>query len=173
MSRPWLILTVALAAYAIANIAGSIAVAVAWRARRGLWQHVSPITRARRLLWLRALASCASFTMSLGVATPAFVMFEPERPSEMAGPLIIVLALAASIQIAISVCIAVASALRTRAAARTWLQNSVALDVDPPAGVPAYAIESVAPIVALVGAFRPRLVAARSVIEACTASELA
>jgi Zn-dependent protease with chaperone function len=173
MSRPLLILVVALAAYAMLNIAGSIAVAMAWRFRLACWQHPSPITRARRLLWLRALATLAALAIALGIVTPAFAMFEPERPSEMAGPLIIVLALVASIQLAISLWVAIASALRTRAAARAWLRNSVALAVDPPAGVPAYAIDSAAPIVALVGAFRPRLIAARNVINACTAGELA
>src|SRR5688500_13374191 len=39
--------------------------------------------------------------------------------------------------------------------------------------MPVFAIDSVAPIVALVGAFRPRLFAARSVIEACTGGDLA
>ena len=173
MSRPLLIVVVALAAYAMLNIAGSIAVAMAWRSRLAFWQHASPVTRARRLLWLRALAPLASVTIALGIVTPAFAIFEPERPSEMAGPLVIALALMASTQLAISLWTAVASALRTRTAARAWLQSSEALAVDPPAGVPAYAIDSVAPIVALVGAFRPRLVAARIVIDACTASELA
>jgi Zn-dependent protease with chaperone function len=173
MSRPLLILVVALAAYAMLNLAVSIAVAMAWRSRLAFWQHPSPVTRARRLLWLRALGPLASVTIALGIVTPAFAIFEPERSSEMAGPLVIALALVASMQIAISLWIAIAGALRTRAAVRTWLQNSVALAVDPPAGVPAYAIDSAAPIVALIGAFRPRLVAARSVLDACTASELA
>lgn len=83
------------------------------------------------------------------------------------------LALAASIQLAVSLGIALAAALRTRAATRAWLTGSVQLNLDPPAGVPAYVIDAVAPIVALVGAFRPKLVAARSVVEACTAAELA
>jgi Zn-dependent protease with chaperone function len=173
MSRPLLVLVVALAAYAMLNIAASIAVAMAWRSRLAVWQHASPVTRSRRLLWLRAVAPLASVAIALGILTPAFAIFEPERPSEMAGPLIIVLALVASMQLAVSLWIAIASALRTRAAARAWLQNSVALVVDPPAGVPAYAIDSVAPIVALVGAVRPRLLAARSVVDACTPGELA
>jgi Zn-dependent protease with chaperone function len=173
MSRPLLILVVALAAYAMLNIAGSIAVAMAWRSRLAFWQHESPVTRARRLLWLRALVPLASITIALGIVTPAFAIFEPERPSEMAGPLVIVLALVASMQMAISIWIAIASALRTRAAARTWLRNSETLAVDPPAGLPAYAIDSMAPIVALVGVFRPKLIAARTVVDVCTTGELA
>ena len=67
---------------------------------------------------------------------------------------------------------AFATLARTRAAARAWLQSARPLDVDPPAGVPAYTIESPAPIVALVGVFAPKLIAARTVIESCTIEEL-
>ena len=67
---------------------------------------------------------------------------------------------------------AVATLARTRAVARAWLRSATPLDVDPPAGVPAYAIDSLAPIVALVGVFSPKLIAARTVIEACTTEEL-
>ena len=173
MSRPVLILTVALAAYALLNAAASIVVALAWRSRIARRQHPSPVIRARRLLCLRASSSLGPAILTLGVVAPAFAIFEPDRPSEVLGPVVIVLALVASIQIAISLAIALAAALRTHAAARTWLLGSVPLSLDPPAGVPAYVIDAVAPIVALVGALRPKLVAARSVIEACSAVELA
>jgi len=173
MSRPILILTVGLAAYAILNAAASIVVALAWRSRIAGHPHASPVIRARRLLWLRASSSLWPAILTLAVVTPAFAIFEPDRPSEVVGPVIIGLALVGSIQIAVSVAIALAAALRTHAAARTWLHGSVELNLDPPAGVPAYVIDAVAPIVALVGVFRPKLVAARSVIEACTPAELA
>ena len=173
MSRPMLIVTVALAAYALLNAAASIVVALAWRSGVARHAHASPVIRARRLLWLRASSSLWPAILTLGVVTPAFAIFEPDGPFEVAGPVIISLALVASIQIAVSLAIALTAAVRTHAAARTWLHGSVELDLDPPAGVPAYVIDAVAPIVALVGAFRPKLVAARSVIEACTAAELA
>jgi beta-lactamase regulating signal transducer with metallopeptidase domain len=68
--------------------------------------------------------------------------------------------------------IAVVTAIRTRLVAREWLRDGTPLDVQPPAGVPAYAIDSPAPIVALVGVFAPTLIAARAVIDACTHEEL-
>lgn len=173
MSRPLLILAVALAAYAMLNIAVSIAVAMAWRARLALWQHASPVTRARRLLWLRATPTLAAALLSLGVITPAFAIFEPDRPSEMAGVLAIALAVTAFSEVAFGAFTALVTAWRTRAAARDWLHAGEPLEVDPPAGVPAYAIDSLAPIVALVGVFRPTLVAARTVVDACTKGELA
>ena len=173
MSRAMLMVVVALAAYAIVNIAGSIAASLVWRFSSAAGHHAAPTTRARRLLWLRAMPTTSAIALALGVVMPTFASFEPDHASEVAGPLILALAAVASALIAASLGIAIVTSIRTRNAARAWLRAGVALDVNPPAGVPAYAINSLAPIVALVGVFRPKLVAARCVINACTEAELA
>ena len=171
MTRPVLSLLVGLGSYATLNLLGSIALAVAWRA--GLFANVAPpATRARRLAWLRAVPSFAAAIVSLAIVVPAFLMFEPYREAEPVGPILPLLATAAIAQIAASCWLAVAGAIRTRIVARAWLRAGTPLDVQPPAGVPAYAIDSLAPIVALVGVFSPKLIAARAVIEACTREEL-
>lgn len=170
MSRPLLITTVALASYALFNIILSVVVAGAWRGVMDRGDASRQTTRA--LLWLRALPALGAVTASLGGVVPAFWLFEPARASEMAGPIVLALAAIGLLQLAASAWIAAATAWRTRMAAREWLRRGEPLDVRPPAGVPAYAIDSLAPIVALVGVFKPRLIAARSVINACTATEL-
>lgn len=172
MSRPLLIAAVALASYAALNLAISVVVAAVWQHLAADWAGRSPAARARQLVWLRACPAAGAALLTLAVITPAFAFFEPERTSEMAGPVAIVLAVAALLQIGASVVMAFATLTRTRAAARGWLQQAVPLDVDPPAGVPTYAIESPAPVVALVGVFTPKLIAARAVIESCTPEEL-
>jgi beta-lactamase regulating signal transducer with metallopeptidase domain len=172
MSRSLLIASVALASYAALNFAISLVVATVWRRLAANHAGVSPAARARQLVWLRAWPFAGAAAITLTVIAPAFAIFEPERASEMAGPVVIILAAAALVQIGASLVMAVATLARTRAAARAWLRSAMPLDVDPPAGVPAYAIESPAPIVALVGVFTPQLVAARTVIESCTTEEL-
>ena len=171
MSRPVLIASVTLASYAALNFAISLVVGTVWR---HLPNHsrVSPAARARQLVWLRACPGVGAAVLTLTVMTPAFAIFEPDRASETAGPLVIVLAVAALVQIGASMVMAAATLARTRAAARAWFTSARPLDVDPPAGVPAYAIESPAPIVALVGVFTPKLIAARTVIDSCTTEEL-
>lgn len=172
MSRPLLILLVGLGAFAAVNLLFSVTVALAWRA--GILDHPSlaAASRARRLAWLRAVPSAASALLSLLVFVPVFIAFEPPRDSEPVGPIVLVLAAAAVAQLLAALGIAAATAIRTRAVARAWLRAGTPLDVQPPAGVPAYAIDSPAPIVALVGVFAPTLVAARAVIDACTSEEL-
>ena len=171
MSRQTLILIVGLGAYAALNLLCSIALAAAWRA--GLLNSVAASsTRARRLGWLRALPSLAAAVVVLVIVLPAFVMFEPYREAEPVGPILPALAVLAIAQFAASCWLALTSAIRTRIVARAWLRAGTPLNVQPPAGVPAYAIESLAPIVALVGVFSPKLIAARAVIDACTREEL-
>ncbi len=172
MSRPLLIASVALASYAALNLAISLVVAAVWRRLAADHAGVPPAARARQLVWLRACPGVGAAAITLTVITPAFAIFEPERASEMAGPVLIMLAVTALVQIGAAMVMAAATLAGTRAAARAWLRSALPLDVDPPAGVPAYAIESHAPIVALVGVFTPKLIAARTVIESCTTEEL-
>ncbi|MEO7134941.1 MAG: M48 family metalloprotease [Vicinamibacterales bacterium] len=172
MSRLMLILIVGLSAYAALNLMCSLALAVAWRA--GLLNNLAPSssTRARRLAWWRAVPSFAAALAALVIVVPAFVGFEPHRDAEAVGPILPILALVTIAQFVASCWLALASAIRTRIVARAWLRAGTPLDVEPPAGVPAYAIDSRAPIVALVGVFWPKLIAARAVIDACTHEEL-
>jgi Zn-dependent protease with chaperone function len=172
MSRPLLIATVLLASYAFLNIVLSIAVAAAWRFRLARHLGAASTHRAGALLQLRSVPGALAVTITAVATGPAFAIFEPDHASEGAGPVVLLLAAIAIAQLAAATVMALATSLRTRAAARHWLRRSKPLDVDPPAGVPAFAIESPAPIVALVGVFRPRLIAARSVLDACTTSEL-
>lgn len=171
MSRATMILLVGLGAYCALNLLCSIALGVAWRA--GLFTNVAlPATRARRLAWLRAVPSMAAAIVSLVIVLPAFVLFEPHREAEPVGLILPILATCAIAQIVASCWLALAGAIRTRIVARAWLRAGTPLDVEPPAGVPAYAIDSPAPIVALVGVISPKLIAARAVIDACTREEL-
>ena len=52
-----------------------------------------------------------------------------------------------------------------------WLSTATPLTL-PRLGLPAFQVESAFPVVAVVGLFRPRLVIARTVLEACTPDEL-
>ena len=138
-----LIASVALASYAALNLAISLVVAAVWRRLPRDHARVSPAARARQLVWLRACPGVgAAAVITLIVITPAFAIFEPERASEMAGPLVIVLAVAgARSDRRVSGRGGSRRWHAPAAAARAWLRSAMPLDVDPPAGVPAYAID--------------------------------
>jgi beta-lactamase regulating signal transducer with metallopeptidase domain len=65
------------------------------------------------------------------------------------------------------------SAWLTARIERTWLQSSSPLDHAIAGDVPSFVIDSPSPIVALVGVLSPKLMAARSIVGACTPSEIA
>ena len=103
--------------------------------------------------------------------TPAFVIFEPPRADEEIGPVAGAAArLVALLQIAASPLIRAIRSVVADAAHRARVAAVViARSMRVSRGLPAFAIDSPSPIVALVGVFAPKLIAARSVIDACTA----
>ena len=122
---------------------------------------------------LRVFPSAAAALVTLGLVVPAFVAFEPAGAVEVVGPVLLTLAGAGALLLFAAVALAIRTALVTIKLERAWLRSATAFDFDPPAGIPAYAIDSPAPIVALVGVFSPKLLAARAVIDACSQQELA
>ena len=173
VNKPLLIVVVSLAVFAAINIIASALVALAWRFALIRFAKLTPAARAARLVWLRALPTGAALTLTLVIVAPAFAIFEPERASEEVGPALAMLAIIGAMQLALALVVAVLTLVRTATVTRAWLRAGTPLDVDPPAGVPAYAIETPAPMVALVGVIAPKLIAARAVVEVCTDHELA
>ena len=171
MSPSLLVVFVALATYAVLSTLGTLAVAVVWRFA-GM-RPMPAALRARRIVTLRLLPSAVAVIVTLGLVVPGFVLFEPARAAEVAGPALIALALAGAWLIIAAAAMAIRTASVTMKLERAWLRSATAFDFDPPAGIPAFAIDSPAPVVALVGVFSPKLLAARAVIDACSRDELA
>lgn len=173
MSRAWLIATVLAAAYALVNLLLSMAVAAVWRSGAADRPGSAGALRAYRIVLLRAVPVAGSAFTTLALVAPAFAGFEPLGRRGLPGPVLLALASFAAALVLASVVIAVRAALVSVRIERAWLRRATALPMDPPAGVPAYTIDTPDPIVALVGVFSPRLLAARTVVEACSPAELA
>lgn len=170
MTRPLMIASVVLAAYALLDAALSMFVAMLWRTRAVAPANLPPGVRARRLLWLRLVPSATASAITLMVVTPAFAIFEPVGLHETIGPALAILALTALLQLGASCWQAIRSLVLTARIERVWLRASSALTVD--LLMPASMIDANSPILALVGVFSPRLLAARTIVEACSAEEI-
>jgi Zn-dependent protease with chaperone function len=109
--------------------------------------------------------------LTLAIVMPAFAVFEPFGMKETMGPVLALLACVSVIQFAVAVGTSACSLILTARIERLWLRGATPLAVD--ASIPAFAIESASPIVALVGVWAPKLLAARSVIDACSREEIA
>ena len=173
MNRAVMIAAVGLAAYTMLDIALSAFVAIAWRTRAVAPADLPPAVRARWLLYLRLVPSVGALLLTLAIVTPAFAIHEPVVHDEAMGPALALLACVALVQIGASLFLAGRSALLTARIERAWLRSSSVLDAKMAGALPAFVIDSPSPIVALVGVFSPKLIAARTIVAACSPAEIA
>ena len=157
---------VALAAFAWAGLLGTML--AAW-----LWRRSSagrPLDRAGRLLRIRLIPIGAAGAAS-ALAIVSFLLFEPRTAHESTGWILSGLAVLTCVLFARAAVHGVAVVRTTRLAIGTWMAGAEPIDIAD-VDVPAFAITSPFPVVAVVGLWRPRLVIARSVLEVCSADEV-
>jgi hypothetical protein len=160
------LLVISLATFAAAGAAASTV--VPWLARRST--PASPHPRAAALFRLRLLpVAIAILATAQGVAS--FVLFEPRGQDETFGRVLVGLALVAAGLLAVGAIRLAHAGLATRRALRHWMTTADPIALEG-VTVPAFAVDSAFPVVAVVGTFRPRIIVARSVLAACPADEM-
>jgi beta-lactamase regulating signal transducer with metallopeptidase domain len=158
---------VVLAAFLTSGLAASVVVpALAARLRAA-----TAADRARRLARLRLLPAAAGAAAGLAVLA-AFLSFEPRWSEERVGWSLLILALAGAIVLVSAGWRSIRAIAQTRRLARRWSASAESIALTG-ISVPAVAIDSAFPVVAVVGLWRPKLIVARSVLSACTPDELA
>lgn len=171
MNRTLLIAAVCLGAFVLIDIAASTFVGVVWRTRAVAPSDLPPHVRARRLFLFRLIPSVFSAVVTLFVVAPAFAVFEPAGHQEELGPFMAVLAVAGVWHAAAALFRAMRSLWLTARFEHAWLEQSER--IQSAIGLHAFAVRSPVPLVALVGVFAPKLIAARTVIDACSDGEVA
>jgi Zn-dependent protease with chaperone function len=163
---------VALAAFAAVTILASAALAALWPAVVSAAGPLRPRARARLLYALRLLPVVLGALAAVALAASAWARYEPRQSSETPG-----LSLAVAVGLALTLLAAAgrrgARALRAgRALAREWTAAGTPVRL-PGVTLPAFRIAHPWPVVCVVGAVRPRLFVADTVLDACTPAELA
>ena len=154
---------VLLAAYGLLNLLLSAAVVLAWRG--ALHRH---LTDAAAVLGIRLLPATGSAALVLTVILPAFLLYEPRHAQDHPGPLLVVSALFALLVLADGA----RRGLRAWRATRALVRGSQPLQRHPAAGGAEVSVINVKePLVGVVGGWRQRIVAARSVAAACDQEE--
>jgi Zn-dependent protease with chaperone function len=154
---------VLLAAYGLFNLLLSAAVALAWRA--GLRRQ---LTEADAVLGVRLLPAIGSATLVLTVVLPAFLIYEPRHAHDEPGPLLVVSALFALFVFGDGV----RRGLRAWQATRSLVRGSQPVLTRPASsGAEVTVINVKEPLVGVIGGWRQRIVAARSVAAACDDEE--
>jgi Zn-dependent protease with chaperone function len=134
---------VLLAAYGLFSLLLSAAVALAWRA--GLRRQ---LVDANAVLSVRLLPAVGSATLVLTVVLPAFLTYEPRHAHDQPGPLLVFSALFSLLVLGDGI----------RRGLRAWRATQAL-------------VRSSEPLVAVVGSWKQRIVAAPSVAAACDHEE--
>jgi Zn-dependent protease with chaperone function len=154
---------VLLATFGMTALLLAALVALAWHA--GLKRARMP---SADLLALRLLPVVGALLFAVTVVLPAFLSFEPHQDREAAGPLLLILAAFALLTLGHGVWrgwrawAAARSLLHECGPARRWVvENGHSVQV----------VEVGAPIIGVIGSWRPQVVAAACIISACSRDE--
>ncbi len=154
---------VLLSAYGLFSLLLSAAVALAWRV--GLRRQ---LTHANAVLSVRLLPAMGSATLVLTVVLPSFLIYEPRHAHDQPGPLLVVSALFSLLVLGDGI----RRGLRAWQATRALVQGSEpVLTRAAGAAADVTVINVPEPLVGVVGSWRQRIVAARSVAAACDHEE--
>jgi len=159
---------IALAWLAVVNLAATIAVAIA----------APRVARARRAgssastwLALRLLPASASLIFVALLFLPSYFRYEPRDPGEGVDATLAALAVAAAAIVLTGAARGIASWRRASRRSRAWIRSArpIALSGAPLA---AYEVPIDAPMMALAGVIRPRLIVTRGLVRTLTVDEL-
>mgnify|MGYP002783946014 CR=1 FL=1 len=163
-------ISLALAALLICNAVASLATSAFWRLISPWVRHWPAQIQARTIFALRVIPVCLAVICVAALLVPAFLAHEP-RPSEDVSWKLAVLALISFSGLTLAVWRIVAAWITTRKLVANWLRNSEPIKL-PQTPIPAFCLKHPFPIIAVVGALRPRLFIADHLMASLTPEEL-
>ncbi|HEX3913584.1 MAG TPA: M56 family metallopeptidase [Steroidobacteraceae bacterium] len=163
MNSAAMLCVVLLGVYALVSLLLSVLIQIAWFAGLKSVRQAS-----RDLLAQRMLPSVGALLVTLTVVMPAFLIYEPARQTEEFGPLLVALGLIALATVGDGI----RRAWRAWRLTREVLKNCSSSHSSPVPGLQVNILDSSEPIVAMVGGWRPQLIATHSVIAECSREEL-
>jgi len=157
--------TIALVWFGLINVAGAAIVTVA--AQDALRRDAN--RSAAFWLTLRLLPSIAAIAFVIALFAPSYWRYEP-RVVEDFDVSLVVGAAAAALLIVVAAIRGWRAWRRAARRAHAWLR--IARPIEIVAGIPVYEVPIDAPMMALAGVFRPRLLVTRGVVDVLTGEEL-
>jgi Zn-dependent protease with chaperone function len=165
-----LVISLALTALLICNAAVSLMTSAFWRLIRPWAVHWPTQIQAQTIFALRVIPTCLAIVCVAALLVPAFLAHEP-RPSEDVSWKLAVLALISFSGLTLAVWRGLATWMATRKLVTNWMLNSEPINL-PQSPIPAFRLKHPFPIIAVVGALRPRLFIADQLMASLTPEEL-
>ena len=165
-------ITLVLALLLTINATATVVAAGVGRLFRPLLRKCSARTSAEILFVMRigppviAIISIGAFMI------PSYLIYEPHATDEVVSWKLGLLATLSAIGVGLAISRGVRSWLATRSLVKNWLSSSTSVRLDG-ISIPTFVFQHSFPMVAVVGAFRPRLFIADHVFESLSGEELA
>jgi Zn-dependent protease with chaperone function len=128
-------------------------------------------TNARLFFLMRVFPACAAVLCTALLVVPSYLSLEPHSTAEHMGWLLPLVAVLAGGLIASAWFEAFVSWRKSRVILRDWLRRSEAVSL-PGVGIPSYRLRETFPVVAVIGALRPRLFISEQLFEVLNKEEL-
>jgi len=165
-------ITLVLALLLAINATATMIAAGFGRLCKPLLRKCSARTRAEILFVMRigppvlAIVSIAAFMI------PSYLVYEPHQTNESVSWKLGLLAGLSAVGVGLAISRGIRTWLATRALLNNWLTNSTRIELEA-ISVPTFVLQHSFPIIAVVGAIRPRLFIADHVLESLSTEELA
>lgn len=139
--------------------------------KRLLWK-CSARTRAEILFVMRIGPPVIAIVALVAFMIPSYLIYEPHKTEEFVSWKLGTLAALSAVGVALAIWRGIRSWLATRSLLDQWLASSTPIQLDG-IDVPTFVVQQRFPIIAVVGAFRPRLFIAEHVLASLNPEELA
>lgn len=161
----------ALAALLTCNALASLLAVILWRSAGRMTGAWSARARARVLFALRVLPPASAAVCVVMLLIPAYLVFEPRVTTEAVSLKLAVIASLSVIGIALAIWRGLVTWHATRRLVDDWLRHAEPIRLKDVL-IPTYRIEHRFPVIAVVGAIRPRLFIANQVFDSLSDEEL-
>jgi Zn-dependent protease with chaperone function len=165
-------ITLVLALLLTINATATMIAAGFGRLFRPLLRKCSARTRAEILFVMRIGPPVLAIVAIAAFMIPSYLIYEPHQTDESVSWKLGLLATLSAIGVGLAVSRGIRTWLATRALLKDWLANSTEIELEA-ISVPTYVLQHSFPIIAVVGAMRPKLFIADHVLESLSTEELA
>jgi Zn-dependent protease with chaperone function len=165
-------ITLVLALLLTINATATMVSAAFGRLCKPLLRKCSARTRAEILFVMRIGPPVLAIVAIAAFMIPSYLTYEPHATDETVSWKLGTLAMLSAIGVGLAISRGLRSWLATRSLLKDWLAASTRIELEA-IHVPTYVLDHSFPIIAVVGAFRPRLFIANHVLESLSEEELA